>query len=466
MKHVHLIGIGGTGLSAIARVLLERGYAVSGSDRVASPLFLAITAAGARTFLGHAAEQIAGADLVIQSSAIPDDNPEVIAAKAQGIPVLKRSEFLDEITQDKDTLAVAGSHGKTTTTAMLIWILEQLGVDPTFIVGSVINQLGCNARSGTGLYFAIEADEYDNMFLGLSPKIAVITNIEHDHPDCFPTKQEYRDAFMKFVQRVRPGGCILLCHDDPEALSLAEDMTNSEICLKTYGESAGSDYRVFILNLEGGSPYFNLLYRKNENEIENLGEVTLKLAGHHNALNATAALAVIHQLGLPMNEAIAALGEFIGTERRFQVLGVKNGITVIDDYGHHPTEIAATLEAARSSYPDNRIWAVWQPHTYTRTKTLENEFVKALNLADQVLVLKIYAAREQDPGYSAETIANTLPEGKANYIEDFSEAAQFLTGALSPGDVAIFFSAGDATEVSQAVIDQLDHQTTSEMRKG
>ncbi len=458
MKHVHLIGIGGTGLSAIARVLLERGYAVSGSDRVASPLFLAITAAGARTFLGHAAEQIAGADIVIQSSAIPDDNPEVIAAKDQGIPVLKRSEFLEELTQGKDTLAVAGSHGKTTTTAMLVWILEQLGVEPSFIVGSVVNQLGCNARSGTGPYFAIEADEYDNMFLGLSPKIAVVTNIEHDHPDCFPTKEMYREAFKKFVEHVRPDGCALLCHDDPGAKSLAEELSRSSIQLVTYGVTKGSDYRAVIINLETGSPRFNLLYRQDENKSINLGEVTLSLAGRHNVLNATAALAVIQQLGLPVDVAIDAIAGFSGTERRFQVLGVENEITIIDDYGHHPTEIEATLEAARTAYPDQKIWAVWQPHTYSRTQTLEKAFIQALTLADQVVVLKIYAAREKDPGYSAKTIADALPEGKAFYMDNFNDAEQFLSGELSAGDVAIFFSAGDATVVSHAVLDSLELQ--------
>ena len=458
MKHVHLIGIGGTGLSAIARVLLERGYAVSGSDRVASPLFLAITAAGARTFLGHAAEHIAGADIVIQSSAIPDDNPEVIAAKDQGIPVLKRSEFLEELTQGKDTLAVAGSHGKTTTTAMLVWILEQLGVDPSFIVGSVVNQLGCNARSGAGPYFAIEADEYDNMFLGLSPKIAVVTNIEHDHPDCFPTKEIYREAFKKFVELVRPDGCALLCRDDPGAKSLAEALSGTSIQLITYGVSQGSDYRAVIINLERGSPRFNLLYRQDENKIINLGEITLSLAGRHNVLNATAALAVIHQLDLSVDAAIDAIAGFSGTERRFQILGVENEITIIDDYGHHPTEIEATLEAARTAYPDQKIWAVWQPHTYSRTQTLEKAFIQALTLADRVVVLKIYAAREKDPGYSAKTIADSLPEGKAFYMDNFNEAGQFLSGELSAGDVAIFFSAGDATEVSHAVLDSLEQQ--------
>ena len=255
MTHVHFIGIGGTGLSAIARVLLEKGYTVSGSDRTKSPLFDAITEAGARTFIGHAAPQIEGADLVIRSSAVPDDNPEVIAAKAAGIPVLKRSEFLTEFTHGKETLAVAGSHGKTTTTAMLIWILDQLGTDPSFVAGGVVNQLGTNARAGAGEYFAIEADEYDNMFLGLAPKIAVVTNIEHDHPDCFPTPEDYRAAFKAFLQNVRSDGLALVCWDDEGARSLAEELA-SKITILGYGVSPEAAYRAADIRFENGLPVF------------------------------------------------------------------------------------------------------------------------------------------------------------------------------------------------------------------
>jgi len=464
MKHVHLIGIGGTGLSAIARVLLEKGYAVSGSDREATPLFNAITAAGARTFLGHAAEQIAGADIVLRSSAIPDDNPEVVAARAQGIPVKKRSEFLEELTGDKDTLAVAGSHGKTTTTAMLTWILEKLGTNPSFIAGGVINQLECNAKAGAGLYFAIEADEYDHMFLGLSPKIAIITNIEHDHPDCFPTQESYLEAFKTFLDRVRPDGLALMCLDDRQTRLLmqemvSEDPTVLEHCtLLGYGTTPEADYRAENFTVIEGNPHFSLVHRDEAGKSHNLGEVSLTIPGHHNVLNATAVLAAIHQLGLPMQKAISALHEFSGTGRRFEILGHPGGITLIDDYGHHPTEIAATLQAARSRYPERRIWAIWQPHTFSRTQTLAEAFVEALSLADRVIVLKIYAAREENPGYSAERIAEALPAGKADYLADFSAAVGFLQANLESNDVAIFFSAGDATEVSQAVLNGLQQR--------
>ncbi len=379
MKHVHFIGIGGTGLSAIARVLLERGIAVSGSDREASPLFNAITEAGARTFLGHAAEQVTGADLVIRSSAIPDDNPEVQAALSQGIPVLKRSEFLAELTEGQDVIAVAGTHGKTTTTTMLIWVLTQLGTDPSFIAGGVVNQLGRNAQSGKGQYFVIEADEYDNMFLGLAPKIAVVTNIEHDHPDCFPTEEDYLNAFQSFLGKVRKEGLALICQDDPNARKLGEAMS-SQMTVLGYGTNPDAEYRADQILFVDGWPVFHFYHGETD-----LGEVHLQVPGRHNVLNATAALAVIHQLGLDLSAAIEALSAFTGAGRRFEVLGEPAGVTVIDDYGHHPTEIAATLDAARSHYPGSRIWAVWQPHTYSRTRTLEPEFINALDLADRVI---------------------------------------------------------------------------------
>jgi len=462
MKHVHLIGIGGTGLSAIARVLLEKGYTVSGSDRAASPLFKAITAAGARTFLGHAAEQIAGADLVIRSSAIPDDNPEVIAAREQGIQVLKRADFLEELTKDKDTLAVAGSHGKTTTTAMLIWILDQLGTQPSFIAGGLVNQLGCNARAGIGRYFAIEADEYDYMFLGLSPKIAIVTNIEHDHPDCFPTKGDYLDAFRFFLDRIRSDGTALLCLDDPGSRSLFEDLQTSQKQILSYGTSPHADYYAHDINVIEDKTIFILTHKKNGGLTEALGTIKLSVPGHHNVLNATAALGALHQLGMPINEAILALNKFQGTGRRFEILGNIEGRVIIDDYGHHPTQIAATLEAARSRYPHHRIWAVWQPHTYSRTQMLEEAYSRALSQADQVIVLNIYAAREKDEGYTAEKIAQSIANVEAHYIPDMEEATHFLLAELKHNDLVIVFSAGDATKISRDVLRELQLRFSKE----
>jgi len=449
MTHVHLIGIGGTGLSAIARVLLEKGYKVSGSDRQASPLFNAVTEAGATTFVGHIAEQVAGADLVVRSSAVPDNNPEVQYALAHQIPVLKRSDFLAELTQGQDVLAVAGTHGKTTTTTMLIWMLTEMGLDPSFIAGGVVNQLARNAHAGKGDYFVIEADEYDNMFLGLAPKIALVTNVEHDHPDCFPTPQDYRTAFKSFLGKVRADGMALICKDDPGAASLGEEMSTSEKIL-TYGSLPEVDYRAEAYAVINGWPTFTLMHGN-----ETLGQVRLTVPGFHNVLNATGALSAIHQLGLDLSAAIKALAAFTGAGRRFEVLGEVSGVTIVDDYGHHPTEIAATLRAARSRYPEHRIWAIWQPHTYSRTQSLEPEFIRALALADLVGVLQIYAARENDPGYSAQVIADALPAGKAAYLPNFEAATDYLIEKIRPGDILIVFSAGDATQVSQSVYQQL-----------
>lgn len=458
MKHIHLIGIGGTGLSAIAQVLLERGFTVSGSDREESALFKAVRAAGASTYLGHAPEHIAGADLVIRSSAITDDNPEVVAALKQGIPVLKRRDFLETLTAGKDTLAIAGSHGKTTTTAMLIWILHSLGTDPSFISGGVVNQLGSNAHAGTGPYFVIEADEYDYMFLGLAPKIAIVTNIEHDHPDCFPTEADYQAAFTAFIERVLPDGKVLLCLDDPAARSLKETFTSTEPELLGYGRTGDAAYVAENITIVDGFPHFDLSHRDGQGGLNRLGTVRLSVPGQHNVLNATAALGVIHLLNLSISDAIQTLGEFTGAGRRFEVLGQALGVTVIDDYGHHPSEIAATLEAAHSRYSGQRIWAVWQPHTYSRTQKLADRFIQAIDLADRVTVLKVYAARENNPGYSAEQITRSLPAGKAQYAPDFDLAMNDLLINLVSGDVVVFFSAGDATQLSQAVLHGLQER--------
>ena len=455
MKHIHLIGIGGSGLSAIAQVLLDKGYVVSGSDRVASPLFNAVTDAGAKTYIGHAPEQIDGADIVLRSSAIPDENPEVVAALAHGIPVLKRAEFLTELTQDKQTIAIAGSHGKTTTTAMLVWILSKLNQDPSYIVGGVLNQFACNAHAGTGRYFVIEADEYDNMFLGLSPTLGVITNIEHDHPDFFPTEQDYCQAFEAFIDRIQPNGIALLCIDDPLTQSLMKLIDDEEIQVITYGTSAQADYQADQIHQEGVQHQFTLKKYQEDGSVMELGSQTLALPGHHNVLNATASLAVIDQLDLPLEKAMRALSTFTGTQRRFEVLGEVNHIILVDDYGHHPTQLSVTLTAARLQYPGKRIWAVWQPHTYTRTQAMGEEFSQALELADRVLILPVYAAREENPGYSAEELIEKLPLHQAAYSQDLNSAKDYLLAELRPDDVVIFFSAGDATELSQGVLSEL-----------
>lgn len=448
---VHLIGIGGTGLSAIARLLMESGCQVSGSDQQLSPLARSLQENGARVYVGHRAENVQGAKLVIRSSAILDDNVEVRAAMAAGIPVMKRAEFLGKLMENKTGIAVAGSHGKTTTTAMIAWLLTALKQDPSYIIGGVSLNLGNNAHAGSGQTFVIEADEYDRMFLGLHPKVAVVTNVEHDHPDCYPTAEAFHSVFLEFVRGLPPQGWLAACTDDLGASKLAEEARQEGYRVFTYGTIPGkADYRAqnIKINPQGG---FNFTGTYQGNSI---GKVELQVPGAHNVRNALAALLVAHQLELPMALARKALEDFQGTGRRFEVRGEVEGITVIDDYAHHPTEIRATLSAARNRYPKRRIWAIWQPHTYSRTLTLFNEFARAFQDADQVVVTEVYASREtsQVGTFSARKFAGAIQDREIFFAEGIEDAVELLLGQLRSGDVMIVMSAGDADQISTQVL--------------
>jgi UDP-N-acetylmuramate--alanine ligase len=455
MTRIHLIGVGGTGLSAIARVLLEMGHAVSGSDRVESSFTRDLQSAGVTIHIGHNKENVSGADLVVRSSAIPDDNPEVVAARAARIPVLKRTDFLASVMEGKTCIAVAGTHGKTTTSAMLAWILTTLKQEPSFILGGVLANLGTNARYGKGSTFVVEADEYDRMFLGLHPVIEVVTNIEHDHPDCYPTLPDLQDAFLEFVQHLPVEGTLIACAEDPGAYAL---LSNAEKIGKTvlaYGlkpvASSGRNletYSSFLsVNEKGG---FSL-------SASVLGypiKVDLQVPGKHNVLNALAALTVVKLLNLPLLEAAQALNQFTGTGRRFEVRGEANGIIVVDDYAHHPTEIQATLAAARFRYPRSPIWVVWQPHTYSRTKMLIKEFANSFGEADEVIVTEVYSAREPKQDFSSKEVVDSMPR-PAHFIASLQEVSDYLTMQLRPGDVLLVLSAGDADQVSTRVLASL-----------
>jgi UDP-N-acetylmuramate--alanine ligase len=454
MEHIHLIGIGGTGLSAIAIVLLERGYQVSGSDLNPSPLLDAVKAAGATVYLGHQAGNIGNADLVVRSSAIPEDNPEVLAAAELGIPVLKRSDFLDHLLDGKHVMAIAGSHGKTTTSGMLAWILSDLDQDPSFIVGSVVANLGTNARSGSGEQFVIEADEYDHMFLGIKPDLAVITNIEHDHPDIFPTPESFSDAFRAFLKQVKPEGTVILCNEDPGAAAMAGEINKGQQLVR-YGFASGGEYiaRNLTNNDQAG---FDFEIQINQTKAEQVYPISLRVPGKHNVLNALAAFAAADHLRLNRERIIKALEKFTGSERRFEIQGEFQGVKLIDDYAHHPTEIKTTLDAARSAYPGGFIRAVWQPHTYSRTKTLAADFIKAFDDADEVIVLDVYAAREEKPaGFSIENIAADIIHSQVIFLPDNDQAVQYLLGELTEGDILIVFSAGDAIEINQKLVSKL-----------
>ena len=458
MAHAYFIGIGGSGLSAIARLLIEKGYQVSGSDLEFSSYAREIENLGAKVFVGHKAEQITGADFVIRSSAIPDDNEEVKAAQIAGIPVYKRSEFLGKMTAERFCVAVAGAHGKTTTTAMISWMLTALDQDPSYIIGGVSKNLAKNAHAGRGSTFVVEADEYDYMFLGLHPQIAAVTNIEYDHPDCFPTEKDFFAAFVDFVKQIPEDGILLACTDDTKAAELLDlAKLNFKIDTRSYGlenreDGISPDYAVRNLSLNQlGSYNFEIYHDQGT-----LAEISLQIPGIHNVRNATASLAVAHLLDLPLENAARALGEFQGTERRFEILAEVSGIAVIDDYAHHPTEIRATLGAARNRYPDRELWAVWQPHTYSRTETLFDEYLTAFSEADHVLVTEVYASREPvRDDFSALQVVESMQHPDASFLASNTQVADYLIANLKPGDVVLVLSAGNANQISAQVVEKL-----------
>lgn len=455
MKHVHFMGIGGSGISAIGRILLERGYQVSGCDRADSTLLRELAQMGVVVFIGHTSAHLQGVDLVIRSSAIPDDNPEVLAARAAGVPVLKRADFLGELTGGKSTIAVAGSHGKTTTTAMIAWVLTQLGADPSYVIGGISKNLAGNAHAGSGDAFVIEADEYDYMFLGLTPKAIVLTNVEYDHPDCFLTPSDFQGAFEKLVMRLEPGGKLFYCAEDAGARAVCKVLP--EGCRSfSYGFQDDCDYQAneLSLNLMGGYT-FQVWCRKENNLRFRKTDVTLQIAGKYSVLNALATLAIVDSKGLPVSRAAQALSEFAGTGRRFEIVGEVQSVTLVDDYAHHPTQIKSVLEAAGVRFPGRRIWAVWQPHTYSRTKCLMDDFADAFAEADKVIVTDIYAAREKNEGFSAAQVVQEMTHPAAIYVPGLDETADYLLREIRSGDVVFVFSAGDADKINARLLAEL-----------
>ncbi|MGB7873414.1 MAG: UDP-N-acetylmuramate--L-alanine ligase [Anaerolineales bacterium] len=463
MARVHFIGIGGSGLSAIARLLLERGDIVTGSDRVLSPFASELQKAGATVYVGHHPRNVTGADWVVRSSAIPDDNPEIRAAQVAKIPIYKRADFLGQLMADKTGIAVAGTHGKTTTTAMIAWVLTELERDPSFIVGSTMNNLGVNAHAGEGNTFVIEADEYDRMFLGLKPRIEVVTSLEHDHPDIFPTFEDMRTAFESFVDLLPADGSLIVCADDSGAASLikhARQAGKSVVGYAIQGDMTimSPNYmqaRLLEPNHLGG---YRFQVQSNLSGENTSTKVDLQVPGEHNVRNALAVLAVVELLGLPSQRAAEALTKFSGTGRRFEIRGEVNGVIVIDDYAHHPTEIKATLAAARARYPERRIWAVWQPHTYTRTQTLFAEFSRAFKDADEVIVSEVYASREPRQEFTSAEIVSAMPHASARYMATLKEISHYLIKHLQPGDALLVLSAGDANQICTDVLTGLQER--------
>lgn len=465
-QHIHFVGIGGAGLSAIARILLERGLTISGSDRTLNPQTTALARDGATIYEGHDAKNIQGADMVIISSAIKN-NPEVQAAEAAGIPVYKRKDIMAALMEGKHVIAVAGTAGKTTTTAMIVHILRECGVDAGYIVGGVMLNTGTNAGNGRDDVFVIEADEYDNMFHGLRPNTIVLTNAEWDHPDFFPTEQAFMDSFMQFMSLLDANsGALIACADDPGALKLyGHKMARNG---HTYGLSADRDDHYYAANVHtsaDGHTQFDLYHVPEriipEDQVMQtlpeadptpkfIGSVRLALAGRHNVLNAVAALTTAQRIGVTFESAIHAIASFKGTGRRMEMRGEANGVIVIDDYAHHPTKIKATLEAVRMRYPDHQIWAVWQPHTYSRTQTLLADFLKAFDAADQVLITPIYAARETPiEGIDHQRVAAAVQHPGVRAVDSLDDAAKVLLSDVTAPAIILIMSAGDAPRIGE-----------------
>ena len=459
-KRIHIIGIGGTGMSPIAFVLKEAGAIVTGSDRSYSEIIPNLEAAGISVQIGHQAENIGEADLVLFSSAIPQDNPERVEAEKRNLPAMRRNEFLRELLNDRDVIAVAGTHGKTTTTSMLSWVLTELGEKPGFIIGSVPVNLHTNARLGENRSFVIEADEYDNMFLGLFPKTAILTRIEHDHPDCFPTEESYFAAFQSFLNQVKPDGSILFNADDRNQ-DVLKSQAGSDRSLFTYGRSENADFRAENLwKMENGCYRYDFVVAQTEARTV----VELSVPGTHNVLNSSAALACCAVNGLNVERAAAALHRFNGIRRRFEKIAEWNDITIIDDYAHHPTEIQATLRGAREVYAANRIWAIWQPHTYSRTQSLLNEFCNSFSDADIVLVTDIYASREKPGDFGFADLKKAMLENYQNvqFADTHADAAATLKTSLQPGDVVVTLSAGDANKIGIQALEEMKLATAAE----
>lgn len=464
--HIHLVGIGGAGLSAIAKLLLGRGFQVSGSDLHSNRATAELAALGATIHAGHSAGHVEAADLVLVSSAVPGTNPEVRAAQAAGIPVVKRAQLLRSLMAGHVSICVAGTHGKTTTSAMLATLLDAAGAEPSFIVGSEILALGTGARAGRpDGPFVVEADEYDRTFLGLRPDIAVITNVEWDHVDCYPEPASFERAFENFVDLVPRDGVIIYCGDDPGAQRLARRRALNQPTWISYGlgESRGWQARSLSWRPEGGMDF--ILVRDGRE----VGPVSLPLSGEHNVLNLLGALAAAEQAGYVFTEPAENLKisrKLAGTARRLEHKGETCGIIVLDDYAHHPTEVRATLSAVRQRYPRRPVWVLFQPHTYSRTRALLYEFCNSFENADHVLVTDIYAARERDAmGVSSTDLVKSLSEHPdARYVGDLDAATRVLLSELTAGDVLVTLGAGDGNLVGERVLAVLGRQDTSRFR--
>lgn len=452
LGRVHFVGIGGAGLSAIARLMLARGIAVSGSDGVDSPTLRALEEAGARVFVGHAAAQVDDADTLVVSTAVKEDNPEVVEAERRGLRLYPRSAGLASVMTGHRVLAIAGTHGKTTTTSLLTVALQAAGAEPTYAVGGDLTATGVNAGPGSGDLFVAEADESDGAFLVYSPYAAIVTNVEADHLDSWGTEAAYREGFAQFVGRIAPGGLLVACIDDPGAADLrfvADALGRGFVGI---GTSELASVRAVDVELVGATSSFTVV-----DEGRELGRVTLQIPGRHYVLDALAALTLGLRLGYDFDALRTGLEAFTGTRRRMEFKGEADGVRVYDSYAHHPSEIAGDLEAARSLAGDGRVVVAYQPHLVSRTRLFGTEMGRALSVADDVVVLPIYLARESaDPAVTSALVGDAVAPTPVLLVDGLESAAVALVERAGPGDLVLTLGAGSVTEVAPRVLALLE----------
>ena len=479
IQRIHFVGIGGIGMSGIAEVLLNLGYKVSGSDLKSSSVTQRLAGLGATIFEGHRSENIAGAEVVVTSSAIATENPEVSEAHTLHIPVIQRAEMLAELMRLKYGIAIAGMHGKTTTTSMVAAVLAGGGLDPTVVVGGRVDAMGSNARLGKSQYLVAEADESDRSFLKLSPILSVVTNIDREHMDCYRNMRDVKKTFLEFMDRVPFYGMIVACNDDPLLRRLLPEVQRRTV---TYGTKRGSDFLIKLAEASVENPHFSPQERARNGASDprplnrftvryrgdDLGEFTLHVPGVHNVLNATAAIAVGVGLDIAVEAIRAALDQFRGVDRRFQLRGRAAGVSVIDDYGHHPTEIKATLAAARQC-GFRKVHVIFQPHRYTRTRDLMEEFTSAFDDADSLFVLDIYAASEQPiEGITGEVLASRIREKtlkSGRYVSSPAEAVDAAAAVAEEGDMILTLGAGSVSQIGPVIVDKLKEREAVKVAK-
>ena len=448
-QHVHFIGIGGISMSGLAEILLKENFTISGSDSKPSALTEHLINLGATVFYPQKAENVIdGIDVVVYTAAIHEDNPEFVEVKRQGLPMLTRAQLLGQLMRNYETpIAISGTHGKTTTTSMLSHILLAAEKDPTISVGGILKAIGGNIRVGDSGVFVTEACEYTNSFLDFFPQIAIILNVEEDHMDFFKDIHEIRSSFHRFAALIPEGGALIINKNIEEMQTITDELSCKVI---TYSEVQSADYSASNITFDDfGNASFDLIKYG-----EYAGRITLAVAGNHNVSNALSTIAVADQLEIPLDTIKKGLLSFTGTDRRFQYKGERNGVTIIDDYAHHPTEIKATLTSARN-YPHKEIWCIFQPHTYTRTKAFFHEFAEALSLADHVILADIYAARETDTlGMSSEALAEEIKKlgTDAYYLESFEAIKNFALKKCIHGDVLITMGAGDVVNIGELLL--------------